>query len=204
LPPRVFKGLPEALKSTPPTDDKYMVVNILPKKCGGLPVCVAACLILAGCGSGAFDPNGTLESRPVRLDGEQVTLNVAQVECGAREDLWTVASLGDERSVARLTQKARDLQFSDDVQIGEPGIGVPYAQIHGSFPVKVTQMGSVRDDDPFTKTADAKVTVHIDHTCFQNNPPVLMGIRHGKFDPSANPVFRFKLDGEWSVDQIVH
>jgi hypothetical protein len=181
-----------------------MVVNILPKKWGGLPVCLGACLILAGCGSGGFDPNGTLQSRPVRLDGEQVTLSQAQVDCGARDDLWTVMSMGAERSVARLTQKARDLQFSDDVQIGDPGIGVPYAQIRGLFPVQVMQVGSVRDADAFTKTADAKVTVRIDHSCFQNSPPVLMGIRHGKFDPSESPVFRFKLDGEWLVDQIVH
>jgi hypothetical protein len=181
-----------------------MVVNILPRKRVGLPLGLLAGLILAGCGPGGFDPNGILQSRPVRLDGEQIVLNPGQLECGAHEDLWTVASLGDDRSVARLNQKARDLQFSDDVQIGEPGIVTPYAQIHGSFPVKVVQVGSVRDEDAFTKTADAKIAVLIDHSCFQNNPPVLMGVRHGKFDPSTNPVFRFKLDGDWSVDQIVH
>ena len=31
-----------------------------------------------------------------------------------------------------------------------------------------------------------------------------MGIRHGQFDQSASPAFRFKLDGEWQVDRIVH
>jgi len=160
--------------------------------------------MLAGCGPGGFDPNGVLQSRPVRLDGEQVILNQMQVDCGAREDLWNIAPMGVDRAVARLTQKGRDLQFSDDVQIGDLGIGAPYAQIHGSFSVRVLQMGSIRDEDEFTKVGDAKVGVKIDHSCFQSNLPVLLGIRHGKFDPSANPVFRFKLDGEWLVDQVLH
>ncbi|MGH9646014.1 MAG: hypothetical protein ACRD4E_04280, partial [Bryobacteraceae bacterium] len=64
--------------------------------------------------------------------------------------------------------------------------------------------GSVRDEDEWTKSADAKVAVRIDHSCFKADPPELMGIRHGQFDQSANPVFRFKLDGEWQVDSVVH
>jgi hypothetical protein len=176
-----------------------MVANTLRLISGGL-----ACLMLVGCGSGGFDSSGLLESRPVRLDGEQVVLNPEQVECGAREDLWNVAPMGDGRAVARLTAKGRNLQFSDDVQIGDPVVGVPYAQIHGSFQVKVIQPGSVRDEDAFNKVADAKVGVQIDHKCFQGNPLVVMGVRHGRFDQSANPVFRFKLDNEWLVDQVIH
>ena len=160
--------------------------------------------MLAGCGSGGFDSSGLLESRPVRLDGEQVLLSPEQVSCGAREDLWDVVPLGLERAVARLLPKGRDLQFSDDVQIGDPNIGAPYVQIHGSFSVKVLQAGSVRDEDAFTKSADARVGVQIDHKCFQGNPLVVMGVRRGRFDQSANPVFRFKLDNEWLVDQVIH
>jgi len=116
-----------------------------------------------------------------------------------------VAQLGDGRSVGHLTQKGRNLQFSDDVQIGDPGVGLPYAQIHGSFGVKVLQTATVRDDDPSTKIVEAKVAVKIDHKCFESTWPVLMGVRHGQFTPSANPVFRFKLDGEqWPFDQVVH
>lgn len=163
-----------------------------------------ALLTLAGCGSGGFSANGVLDAHPVQLDGEQVVLDQGQVDCGAREDLWDITALGDGRAVARLTKKGRDLQFSDDVQIGDPAIGAPYVQIHGTFPVKVLHVSSVRDEDAYTKLAEVKVTVRIDHSCFQSNPPVLMGIRHGQFDPSASPVFRFKLDGEWMVDQIVH
>ena len=197
---RISRGFTRGLKSILQTDDKQLVTNILFKTGGGL----LAGLMLAGCGPGGFDPNGTLESRPVRLDGEQVIVDQGQLDCGIHEDLWTLSPMGDGRAIARLTKKGRDLQFSDDVQIGEPGIGVPYAQIHGSFPVKVIQVGPVRDQDEYTKLADAKVGVKIDHSCFQNSPPLLMGIRHGQFSQSATPVFRFKLDGEWQVDQIVH
>jgi len=154
-----------------------------------------ACLLLAACGSGGFNPNAALESQPVRLDGEQVVIDQAQLDCGAREDLWNVSPLGEGHSIARLTQKGRDLQFSDDVQIGDANIVVPYAQIHGSFAVRILQMATVRDDDPSTKIVEAKVGVKIDHPCFQDAWPVLMGVRHGQFTPSANPVFRFKLDG---------
>ena len=126
------------------------------------------------------------------------------MDCGTREDLWTITPFGKERSAGRLTQKGRDLQFSDDVQIGDPVVGAPYVQIHGSFPVRVLRAGSVHDEDAYTKVADAKIAVRIDHSCFQSSLPVLMGIRHGQFDPSTNPVFRFTLDGEWQVDHIVH
>lgn len=176
------------------------MVNTLPKKCAGL----LACLALAGCGGGGFDVNGLLEAHPLRLDGEQVVLSGEALDCGTREDLWTVSSLGGERSVGRLSQKARDLQFSDDVQIGDTAVGAPYAQIRGSFSVKALQVGSIRDEDVFTKLADAKVAVQIDHSCFQNGMPLLMGIKHGQFSRSTNPLFRFKMDGEWTMDQIVH
>ena len=171
-----------------------------------LRICGAtlACLMLAGCGPSGFDLNGVLESRPVQLDGEQVAMDQGQVDCGAREELWSIQPLGDGRALGRLTQKGRDLQFSDDVQIGDPAVGVPYVQVRGSFPVKVIQPGSVRDEDQWTKSADAKVAVRIDHSCFQANPPSLMGIRHGQFDPSTSPAFRFKLDGEWQVDRVLH
>jgi hypothetical protein len=168
-------------------------------------VVAVACLSLAACGTGGFNSTAALESQPLRLDNEQVVLDQGQLDCGAREDLWNVAQLGEGRAVARLTQKGRDLQFSDDVQIGDANIGVPYAQIHGSFGVRVLQMVSARDDDPATKTIEAKVGIKFDHKCFQDPWPVLMGVRHGQFTPSANPMFRFTLDGEqWPFDKVIH
>ena len=118
-------GFGGGLKSIPPTDDKQMVANVFLNNC--LRICGAtlACLMLAGCGPSGFDLNGVLESRPVRLDGEQVVLDQGQVECGTHEDLWTIEPLGDGRALGRLTKKGRDLQFSDDIQIGDPAVGVP-------------------------------------------------------------------------------
>jgi len=164
-------------------------------------ILLVACFALAGCGGNGFDPNGLLEGRPVRLDGEQIVLNSTQVECGAQNDLWTVTPMGDGRSLGRLTQKGRDLQFGDDIQIVAPN---PYAQVRGSFSLRALQIGNITDSDAFTKTMEAKVGVRIDHKCFQDNFPVLMGIRHGEFTASTNTVFRFKLENEWQFDQIIH
>lgn len=186
------------------TDDKQVVANVFSKNSLRIGGACLACLVLSGCGGGGFDLAGVLESRPVQLDGEQVVLDQGQVDCGTREDLWTIAPMGDGRALGRLTQKGRNLQFSDDVQIGDPAVGTPYAQVHGTFPVKVQQSGSVRDEDEWTKSGDAKVGVKIDHSCFQGSLPNLMGIRHGQFDPSTSPVFRFKLDGQWTVDRVLH
>jgi len=126
------------------------------------------------------------------------------LDCGARDDLWNISPLGDGRTVGRLTQKGRDLHFGDDIQIGDPVVGMPYAQLHGSFSLKMYRAGSIRDVDEWSKLADAKVGVKIEHSCFEANPLVLMGIRHGQFDLTVNPVFRFKMDQEWQLDQVVH
>jgi hypothetical protein len=173
-------------------------VRTLPLK---ISILTLACLALAACGGNGFDPNGLLEGRPVRLDGEQIILNSTQVECGAQNDLWTVTPMGDGRSLGRLTQKGRDLQFGDDVQIVAPNT---YVQVRGSFPLKALQIGAITDSDAFTKTMEAKVGVRIDHKCFQDSFPVLMGIRHGEFTAATNTVFRFRLENEWQFDQIIH
>src|SRR5437773_2035108 len=131
-----------------------MVANVFPQNRSRICGVSLACLMLVGCGPSGFDLSGVLESRPVRLDGEQVAMDQGQLDCGTREDLWNISPLGDGRSVGRLTQKGRDLQFSDDVQIGDLVVGLPYAQLHGAFSLRVYQPGSVRDEDQWSKVGD--------------------------------------------------
>ena len=69
---------------------------------------------------------------------------------------------------------------------------------------RVMQDGETRDEDPLTKVYSAKVGVLIAHSCFQNKPPILMGIRHGQFDPSVKAVFRLKLEADWLVTEVIH
>src|SRR6266853_1515081 len=66
------------------------------------------------------------ESTPMPLDSEQVSLSAAQVSCGVENDLWATGSEdAGQRTIYRLTQKARDLQFSDDIYAGDPGFTAP-------------------------------------------------------------------------------
>ncbi len=166
-------------------------------------ILVALMLVLAGCGSSEFGPGsvtGLLERAPLALSGEQVTLKQAQVDCGVQNELWDPPA----DNVAKLTQKGRDLQFSDDVRLNDPDIRVPFTQVNGSFPVQVSQVLKLRDGDAGTKLADVKLAVVINHECF-NSPLPVMGIRKGKFSPDAPVVFQLKGAGnEWSLDKLVH
>jgi hypothetical protein len=161
-------------------------------------------VILTGCSSGPFDEGKVrylLEFQPHPLDGEQVALNPGQVDCGVTNELWETVTLGPERAVERLTQKARDLKFDDDIQVGE--LRLPYAQVRGSFTLQMLEVANIRDVDPKTKEVDAKVGVRMNHACF-GAPPVLMGVRHGRFTQDAVPRFRFRLESDWVYDGILH
>jgi len=160
-------------------------------------------LVLAGCGSSEFGPEsvkGILEGAPVALSGEQVTLTQGQLDCGVQSDLFDPPS----GNMARLTQKGRDLKFSDDIRLGDPDINVPYTQVTGTFPVRVSQVVKLRDGDPGRKLAEVKLGVVINHECF-GSPLRVMGIRKGKFTPDAPVVFQLKgVDKEWALDKLVH
>ena len=158
---------------------------------------------LAGCAKPEFDSDAVkqlLESSPLTLSGEQVTLNQAQIDCGVQNDLWDPPS----GNMARLTQKGRDLKFSDDVRIADPEVNVPYTQVNGSFPVAISDVSKMRDIDGGTKQADVKMGVVISHECFAKPLPV-MGIKKGKFSPGAPVVFQFRGSGtEYTLDKLVH
>src|SRR5437762_13677590 len=54
------------------------------------------------------------EGNPMQLDSEQVSLTTAQVSCGVENELWAAGSAdAGQRTIYRLTQKARYRQFSD-------------------------------------------------------------------------------------------
>jgi hypothetical protein len=163
-------------------------------------------LTLAACGDGVFGPPQArvlLESQELQLDNEQVSLSYEQVACGEREDLWVVLRFGERRAAARLTDAARSLGFSDDVQIGAPDFRSPYAQVRGRFRVRASDI-KLLDVDSRTKVGEARAGLLMDHKCF-DRPLPLMGVHKGQFSETSGPTFRFRLSREdWQYDQLLH
>ena len=166
---------------------------------------IGLCLALAGCTNGPLDDSRVrylLESGTIPLNGEEVMINQAQLECGTQSELWEIQSLGPGLSVGRLLPRGRELKFDDDVQLND--MRYAYTQLRGDFSVAMFEVQTIRDENPTTKIVDAKVGVRINHTCF-NNPLMLMGVRHGKFTQDFLPRFQFRQTGEdWQYDSIVH
>ncbi|PYT17661.1 MAG: hypothetical protein DMG59_06740 [Acidobacteria bacterium] len=165
----------------------------------------AAGLVLLGCND--FNDGKTrsiIESNPVRLDAEQVTLTQQQVDCGVKADLWDSPVQTNDRSVARLTDKGRALKFYEDVAVAEPGYRQPFVQVRGDFMLGVLEILNTTDGrDKYTKLVETKVGVKIDHPCFTTPLPI-MGLKKGMFSQDANPILRFRLDNSWQLDRIVH
>ena len=170
-------------------------------------VLVVLCLVCAGC-HGEFDETKmrlTTEQVPIHLDSEQVTLTEGQVSCGVDKDLWDAPVRVSVRSVARLHQEARDLGFSDDVQIGEPGYLLPYAQVRGDFMLRVENLLDTKDGPgDGVKTVSAQVRAKINNDCFMGDLPI-MGIRKGQFNPNIPVALIFVFEsGDWKLDHFVH
>ena len=170
----------------------------------GLSLSFAFC----GCGSKEDFDGGRakeiLESTPLNLDGEEVTLTSMQVDCGVQEDLWErPTQFSAERSTARLDQKGRDLKFNDDVVL-EPN-RLPYVQMRGAVSLQVDDASSIHDgDEKGTKLVAAKAGVKVPHTCFATPLPI-MGVKKGNFQPDIAPTFLFRLrDDGWHVEKLVH
>jgi hypothetical protein len=166
------------------------------------------CLATVACGSKTeFDgeiARDILQAGPIKLDVEQVTLTTAQLQCGAQSELWDApAEVSQGRTAARLTDKGRELNFTDDPVI-EPS-HQPYAQVRGAFFMQMEDASSVRDgEEKGTKVVDAKVGIKITHTCFPNLLP-LMGVKRGNFREDTPPSFLFRLaDDGWHFEKVIH
>jgi hypothetical protein len=160
-------------------------------------------ICLSGCASPGFDEGavkGLLESTPLTVSTEEVTLTPSQADCVLQNELWEQPN----GNTARLTQKGRDLKFTDDLRFGDPDMRLPFTQVTGTFPVSVSDVSKLRDTDGGMKLADVKLGVVITHECF-TSPLPLMGIKKGKFSPAAPVVFRFQGSGkDWSLDKLMH
>jgi hypothetical protein len=170
-------------------------------------VLVVLCSVGAGCGND-FDEDKmrqATEQGPVHIDSEQVSMTNREVACGVDRELWDAPVQVSDRSVARLRQPARDLGFSDDVSIGDPGYVLPYSQMRGDFMLRVETMIDVKDGPARNnKTVLARIRVKVPHECFEGDLPI-MGIRKGQFRQELPVILVFALEGDgWHLDHFVH
>ncbi len=166
---------------------------------------VGISILYLGCGPNDFNYGkikNVLEGAPVHLDAEYVVLTQGQVDCGVHEDLWDPPVFSGHTAIARLTQKARDLKFSDDVTIGEQRF--PFAQIRGEVNLLVSSINSDRDGrEAYTKLVEMKVGANIQNPCFEGPLPV-MGVRKGNFSQEVSPVLLFRFNNGWQFDSFQH
>lgn len=162
-------------------------------------------LALTGCGAGDFNwgkVKNIIEGSPLKLDAEYVTLTQQQIDCGVSYDLWDAPARTGNNSVARLTQKARDLKFADDISIGE--MPRPFVQIRGDFNAIAIDIQSDRDGpDKDTKLVEVKLGAVFQHACFPNPLPI-MGVRRGKFTQDYPPILVFRYDNGWQIEKVLH
>jgi len=168
----------------------------------------ALCVVSAACGGKTeFDGDmakDILEANAINLDGEQVSLSLAQIDCGVQSELWEAPSqVSQDRSTAHLTSKGRELNFGDDPAI-EPNYHQPYAQVRGAFSLQVDVAGIRDGETKGTKLVDAKAGLKMPHSCFSAPLPI-MGVKHGNFreDAPVSFLFREASDG-WHVEKLVH
>ena len=166
-----------------------------------------ACLCATACGKKSVTEilQQRAEAKPVQLDSEQVSLTAEQLNCGVNNDLWDSAppEAGAQASY-RLTDKGRDLQFSDNVYASGSGFSTPYVQVRGKFNLQIIRIAEVSDTNDGSKLAQAQIGVKIAHPCFAASLP-LMGVRKGKFSPDALPSLRFEpAEDSWEPVELIH
>jgi len=164
--------------------------------------------MLQSCGANDFNygkVRNVIEGSPLRLDAEYVMLTQNQYECGLQEELWEPPVhpvMQGQSGTARLTQKGRDLKFSDDVMLGDKRY--PYVQIRGDFSLFVNEITSDKGgSDEFQRFVETKVAVVMQHTCFPNPLP-LMGVKKGQFTQDYSPILEFRYNNGWTIERVVH
>jgi hypothetical protein len=166
------------------------------------------CLASVACGNkNEFNEDiarSILEANTVNLDGEQVTITQAQLDCGVQAELWEAPTqVSQDRTTARLTPKGHDLNFGDDPAV-EPNFHLPYAQVRGAFSLTVDSVAGIRDGQDGTKLVDAKAGIKLQDACFPTPLPI-MGVKHGVFREDIPVSFLFsKSDDGWRLDKVVH
>jgi len=167
------------------------------------------CALSTGCGDpDAFNDGvakNAAQAEPFQLDSEQVDMNPTQLACGVNSELWEAPVVGSERTVSRLQQKGRDLNFSDDISSDEPGHQWPYTQVRGKFPLQVDQVISIKDgEDKNTKIVQARVGIRIAEPCF-DTPLYIIGVRKGQYRDDLPATLQYERYGEgWHLTKIVH
>jgi hypothetical protein len=174
------------------------------------PVASAAVLsvLLWGCNRNSFDEGRVVDvigERPFDLDSEEVTLTNAEVSCGVDMELWDAPVDAPGRMVARLTQKARDLNFTDDISIGETGYSQPHAQMRGKVSLAVSQVLSIADGkEQGIKIVQVQLQVVVSHACFPAPLPI-MGIRRGQPVQGLAPSVEFDYTNDgWRLEKFLH
>ena len=143
--------------------------------------------------------------RPFNLESEEVSLTNAQVGCGVENELWYPPEDVPGRAVARLTQKARDLNFTDDVSINEGGYSQPHAQMRGKVALAATQVLSIADGkEQGTKIVQAQIQVMVAHPCFATPLPI-MGFRRSRPTQGLAPTAEFDYTNDgWRLEKFIH
>lgn len=165
------------------------------------------CIFVTACGH-EFDSEAIQSGagKPFKLDREQVSMTYEQLQCGVKNELWESdpVEAGQPQTNYRLTQKGRDLQFSDDVYARGTSYPSPYTQVRGKFGLLLGQVIAITNGNDYDKLVQAKLSVKIPHPCFAGALPV-MGVRKGKFVHDAAPVLRYEEDENgWQLTELVH
>ena len=165
-------------------------------------------VILCGCNRNSLDEGKVVQvttERPFNLESEEVSLTNAEVGCGVENNLWEAPVETPDRMVARLTQAARDLNFTDDISINEAGYSQPHTQMRGKVSLAANQVLSITDGkEQGTKIVQAQIQVMVPHPCFPAPLPI-MGYRRSRPAQGLAPTMEFDYtDDGWRLEKFIH